>query len=675
MNNQIRLSKVWLPDGSIVSANLVYRDRPILILESGEEIVDDKSEITYEMTHEFIVDEKSETRQVPLSKPVRVYLTPRISVTRKYSKDAKEDDLDIYPPSSNGFYGRLVRGKTDALYILNKLVDDSIYWLTIIQTGTNNIYESHRIKPYEIDVIRLKTYSEHFHELISSLYSGKDSDAIQNEILGVIDTVELTWSDIHKITGGLVPPNFTRTKNNREILKQLVPIDKFVEDTQEEVLAFLIWTAKDLMPQNELVEFADQTYVLPLFRALFLSHLRFILDEKAPPSYSKIIDEVLVSKVKTTPILREERLKWNLAAKLRYQLQDITPDWQSELIEIVQSLNKSNEIITVYPIPKSSAKNHRAQRTRLLMWDLGLRLKAHIRPRSIGLREIVYVGAAHRWPHWHLSSSLRLGPVDTRSPYMQAMVMPPSAAERVKRVLPSVYDIEWSIHRFNTNLYRKSLKKWIIREDAIIQSFDGKKTLKNLKNEFGCWKGTSPYQIKQAEARLLDMANTLFYLSDLETKGGEDYWKTDNISSRNALTKLRDMGIIETSYWYDDYRRRLNPLYISLEGSESKVCSVTSSLIKNVPTALARIAEGGSISLVAIRIPRENTKNFIDKISLACRNEGLRIKSEPLSTHRNYSVDLYQRLLNADGSWNSDVPGLLSQIRSIPKSSNELQDM
>ncbi|MFW9849051.1 MAG: hypothetical protein ACFFF4_07920, partial [Candidatus Thorarchaeota archaeon] len=91
MDNQIFIKRVWMPDGDIVSANLVYRDRPVLILDTGEEIIDDKNEITYEMTHEYIVNKKGETVQVPLKKPVRLYLTSRLAIMRKYSKDATEE--------------------------------------------------------------------------------------------------------------------------------------------------------------------------------------------------------------------------------------------------------------------------------------------------------------------------------------------------------------------------------------------------------------------------------------------------------------------------------------------------------------------------------------------------------------------------------------------------------
>lgn len=666
MDNQIFIKRVWMPDGSIVSANLVYRDRPTLILDTGEEITDDKNEITYEMNHEYIVDKKGETVQISLKKPVRLYLTPRFVATRKYSIDAKEDDLDIYPSSSNGFYGRLVRGKIDAVYILNEILNASDSWITIFQDDIDKIHESHRIKPYEIDVIRLKTYAEHFHELVSS-FSGPNPKEITDSVLGVINTAELTWADIHKLTGGMVPQDFTRTKNNREMLGQIVPIDEFVEDTQDEVLAFLIWAAKGLMPNTELVEFIDQIHALPIFRALFLSHLRFILDGENSPHYSKIIKEILERKTTGTPLLREERVKWDLAAYLRRQLQKMTPDWQSELVDVIRSLNESNEIITVYPIPKSSAKSQSAQRSRLLMWDMGLKLKVHVRPQSIGLRELVYIGAAHRWPHWHLSSSLRLGPPDIRAPYMHSMIMPPSAAEQVKRVLPSVHDIEWSTHRMNVQLYSQSKKKWTLRENHIIKAFDGKKSLKDLKKEFGYWRGTSCYQVTQPEARLLDMGNTMFYLSDLESKGGEKYWKTDETTSRKNLSKLRDSGIIEVSYWFDDFKQSLVPIYFSLDGKESIICSVASAFAKYVPTSLTRVVEGGSTVLIASRLPKEEANSFIERLLFEGKNEGITIKTEPLSTHRNYTVDLYQRLLNSDGSWNSDVTGLLSQVRSKQK--------
>lgn len=34
---------------------------------------------------------------------------------------------------------------------------------------------------------------------------------------------------------------------------------------------------------------------------------------------------------------------------------------------------------------------------------------------------------------------------------------------------------------------------------------------------------------------------------------------------------------------------------------------------------------------------------------------------------RSYTGDFYQRLLKPDGTWDDDVSGLLSQVRSAPK--------
>lgn len=655
-----------MPHGSIVSANLVYRDRPVLILESGEEIVDDKNEITYEMTHEWIVDEKGETKQVPLSRPVRVYLTPYFTTTRKYSQEAIEDELDIYPPSSHGFYGRLVRGEIDVLYCASKIVESSNFWLVIKNPTTQEIHESHQIQHYEFDALRLKKYYEIFDELLEAFSPSNPTDIINN-IVSPIDNERLSWEDISNLTKGMNIPSNLKRGTARSVLEQLIPIQKFPIDKQDEILAFLFWVAKDQIPEIDIIEFLDTLHILDTFRSLYAHHLRFKIEKIQPPSYIRIIHDITSTELVSADSDLEERLRWKPDFLLRRKVQALSPDWQAEIAKILHTLNNTRRITTILPIPKSSKKSQTVQRSRLIMYDMGLHLRAHVRTISIGLRELIYIGAAHRWPHWHLAYSFRLGSLRGRSPYMQGMIMPSSAAEQVKRVLPSTIEVLWSTRTHNPNLFSFSKNHWTLKLKPIQASINKSLHLNKLQKEFGNWDGTSAYQLSTNEARILDMASTMFYLSDLESDAGKNYWQTDETQSREILTTLRDVGILDIGYWYDR-PLTLSLIIMSIQGEEEQVCSITYAILKNTPTSMAKVTEDKKTAIVLSRVPRNDLSSLVDILTQINKNERIEITHWLPTAHRNYAANLYHRLLNTDSSWNNDVSGFLSQVRSAPKS-------
>ena len=169
-----------------------------------------------------------------------------------------------------------------------------------------------------------------------------------------------------------------------------------------------------------------------------------------------------------------------------------------------------------------------------------------------------------------------------------------------------------------------------------------------------------------SEARLLDMASTMFYLSDLESEEGRRYWNTDEKESAITLQKLRDLGIIDVAYWFDRMTN-LSRIFLRISGQENNVCSATYSILKNTPTSSARLNEDGKTSLILARVPTASRDEFVREFQECARNSRLLVECWYPSAQRNYQVDLYQRLLEQDG-WNSDITAFLSQIRSIPKS-------
>lgn len=667
MNNWLAARRIYDREKNLHSGHLIFENEIRIVLDSGEELSSREMDyFTFEMDKELVIDRDGLTKVIPLKSHVRIKIAPLLIVKRRFSVDAIEDRLDIYPSSTHSFYGRLIRGRNKAIYIVQNLTDTSGYWLTIISDDYSRIISSHKIKRYEYDVIRLKSFFEVFEEYIAT-FTPDFPNAITNTIEDAIN-YELSWAEISDVSEGAIPPTFIKSSSAEGDLCQLFSIEKYLRETRNQIVSFLVWVAKEKYPEMDIVDFLESIRGLFLFRSLFMSHLRFILDTQNNPPYLQIMQNVTTGNaLDSLWIMLDEGMKENPSVILRRKIDSLSPDWQNELVDLIIDLEKSDKILTVLPVPKSEVRDRVNQRRRLLMYGMDLRLRAHVQNRSLGLRELVYIGAAHRWPHWHLAYSLRIDTDEQKTRYIQGMIMPNSSAEQVKRLLPSVLDVEWSSHIFNYRLYNRKKKEWNIDYEPIITSFSKSVNLRKLMNDFEYQERSSPYELDKVEAKILDMATTMFYLNDLESEIGRKYWQTNASESQKILENLRSEGVIDISYWYD-LKNTLLPVYTSFSGDASKICSITKSLTKNLPTTLTRLANGGKYSLILARIPPQEEIGFKTLLTNMCIENSIQFEYTKLTTHRNYTPDLYQRLLNPDRTWNDDISGFLSQIRSIPKS-------
>ncbi len=671
MSRQAISGKAFIPDRDPVHAMLTYDDGPKLELDSGEVISDSRHHVIFEMSYESIMDKSDgEIHWKELQNPVRVYLTPRLAVVRKYTRQLHAEGVDfIYPPSTNLFYSRLVKGMKSAQYIVHDIADSENLWLSIVSPGSDEIQESFSIRRYESDVIGLKTWSEAYDDLIAS-FSSPRSAKVCSDILSVVDKTKLDWNELHRLTGGSVPPTFTLGSSSRESLSRIIPIERYLEENQDQILAFLTYVAKDIRPEGDIVQFCNYTSSIAYFRWLFTNYLLLAMTnpDHALPPYLDIIKDSALGTMNKHESLPDERGKLKPDYVLLRRVESSVPDLQNEVIDIVKSLSESGEIVTTYLMPRKSANSRENQRRRFIVWESGLRLRAHIRPQCFNLREILFIKRAYRWPTRHTAYSARLGPESRQSPYLQGMIVPPSAAERIIRVLQdSVYDIDWSAFTINPNLYTK--KGWGVRQTQLLNAFGKKLSFRSLTRAHG-WKGPSAYMPSRNEARILDMSSTLLYLQDLDYEAARRYWRTDASRTKEILQKFYNMNALDILYWYNS-KPDLILVFFKIEGSENKVCSIVNALLRNVPTTLARVSDKGKTAFIVSRIPLLQKEALLDCIEQAAKESDVRIEILFPSSVQNFESDLYQRLLNQNGTWNEDISAFLSQARSLPREALE----
>jgi hypothetical protein len=653
--------KVFTPVGDCVLGQLTWNTAgPHLTLESGESLSGDTKDYSYEVNNEIVVDENGFSKQVPLKKAARIILKPIEVMKRPYSTMVGQPSDDLYPPASHGWTSRMMKKGEEALYVIQKLQNDKRYWLTVVNAATEEVYESHAIYKYEVSIITLASDVDFDDEMYLSMRA-EESESAMKKALGILDGPPPTWEDIASLIAQVWIPGLMIGSNMRETIGQLVPME-FPSDVREEIMAFLAWTTRKGLPEEDPARFFSNTESLRLFSRLYIGHLQCILDGLPPPPYIQLMKLAVSGRLpplSRPPTESEEETPWSMAY---HKISEQFPDWTGRVIKYATDLNAAGGVSVGLPVSSATAKrSRRAWGDRLALATHGLFLSIHIEPQSLGLQHMVYVGAAHRWPHKHLVFSARLGSDVGRPPILQVMYMPPSAAERVIRARPSVEEIEWSGSSNNLALYSIRKGRWKLSLPRITRTIGGTGTIRRLRNEFGGWQGKSPYRPSKDEAKVLDLASLGVSLDDPES---DRFWQFHGITReqfKSTLTKLRKSGILRLQY--APVPVGLASIFILAQGEPKHVCSMVRGFLSQTPTTTARVARNGESCYLISRVPDDTLHELVSILPSKAQEYGIEARCMPITAYQGYLHNFCTHLLKEDGSWDDDVSAMLSQIR------------
>ncbi|MHA2373348.1 MAG: hypothetical protein ACXAEB_10035 [Candidatus Thorarchaeota archaeon] len=654
---------VWTNSGDCVEGLIEYRNESLeIVLRNGDTIPANAKNVVYSIHSERIVDNTGKSVDLQLKKRTKIILKPLLIVKRLYCAKPSQFTEEIYPPSTYGWFTRFSGGNKVALYIVQRMEDVNQLWLTILDSETGFVYESHMVEPYETEILSLFEKTESAEKDYAFLDS-RDRELVRNEVIGsLLDTPPPTWEQMTKLTVDVIIPNVKLGESMREAMNQLVP-SVFSPGVREELMSFLVWVSRGKVPDINPVQFFGNLYHLPILRVLLMGHSLCIKDGVSPPPYVKLM--MLASRgqletPKRPPVDVQQRQAWSMFWR---RVGELFPDWRGLVIESVSELNASKKIITRLPVTKSAAKRTRnAWRKRFAMLYYGLLIHGFVNPTALGLRRLLYVGAAHRWANRHLSWTARLGEINERPPHLQVMEMPPSAAERVKRLRPNVITVEWSAYAVNPHLYNAEENAWQMQTQKILDAAAGNETLRKLKGEFGYWRGKKPHIPSATEAKVLDLLAGRIYLADLEHSRYPDLMGVSLSKLRTSIDRLSKMGIVNVLYQMIDVSE-VSVLTIA-QGDADQVYSLTGNLLRNSPTSLAMIGEGGGFATILSRVPTESARLLLSTLPMKAEESNLVVRCMTPRAYQNYRHTLYQRLLKGDGTWDDDVGALVSQVRS-----------
>ncbi len=399
-----------------------------------------------------------------------------------------------------------------------------------------------------------------------------------------------------------------------------------------------------------------------MFGTLIRGHFRCVVDNKKWPPYLKLM--ILASRGQLEqPKATLDDLASETGRMLVQKVIEMCPNWFVTALESAQELNDSNRFLPRLPVTKAQAlRSKKKWKKRLSAISYGLRARSHVNHDIIGLNDLVYLGAAYRWPHRHMRFITRLGTISENPPHLQVMSMPPSAVERVKRVLPQCIRISLSTRAVNLDLFDAESGDWKVPIEKILASLHRKSSMKRISKRFSVLKGTENYQIKPDEAKVLGLISGGIYLESLESSGYFGYWNMSRKQVFSIISNLQRKGVIQVTHEVDD--TNLVSLASIAQGSKETVISLVDSFLTNTPSSTVMLNEEGDTGIVISKLPENKVHELVSQLNQQDSQQDITIRCMRPRAFRSFTSDLYNRLLRDDGTWDDDVSAFLSQARS-----------
>ena len=625
-------------------------------------------DIIYEMSMQILPGTDGKQIRIALEAPVKISLKPVTQDDRRYNPRGGQYIEDIFPHSTKGFYGRMMRGTENFLFIVQKMTDNSGYWLTIADSKNGQLHEAHYITHYEAEALSLiddHEFRQTWYEKIWSKIPVSEAEEIYN----IPDNSQVSWAELSRLLGDISVPNLRLEKTTRETLSQLIP-SSFPIDVKRQIVLFFAFVLKRGIPNEDPIDYLYKFWPLPIFGALLMGHLMCLVDGAAWPSYVKTLTLASRKHLEAPTKAIEKTVSESPWLLFWEKIMEQFPNWFDIASDLVKELNNRGEVISKIPVSRATTKksiDSWKKRLAIVMYEI--RLVGRINPQVIGLTELVYLGSAYRWPHRHMKYITRLGFSTDNPPYLQVMLMPPSAAAQVSRLLPSIMKVESITRTLNFDLFNTKEKEWQIPTQGIISSIDGRISYKKFMHKFRVRNQFENARITREEAKVADLAAEGIGLATIERKEYLDPWGLDIKRVQSLLSSLAKRHILE--FAYEAVNDKLISLATVVEGKSERILSVCSAFLENTPTTLFMLGSSNNQAIMLSRVPETTAYELASELPGLGLDQDLIIRCLRPTTFQSYNHNLFQRLLRDDGTWDDDVSAFLYQARSKRKELSE----
>jgi hypothetical protein len=654
-------ARVWKTAEDFEEGSLRYGSSDVTIeLKSGEVISSkNSSNVIFEVMDQVSLDRESRSVVEPIQSKLEILLKPILVILHPYTEVGGQVVEDVFPPSTSGFYGRLLNGKRESLYFIQKVMNSNQFWLTITNPITSQIFEAHLIQPYEAEALSLIDDNR-----IRQFPSAELNDQ-KDDVLGILDSPAPTWRELSMLVEDLSIPNLKMGDTMEETLTQIVPTT-FPNRVRKELMAFLAYVIQNKLPNEDPLTYMSRFSSTIVLENLIQGHLMHLIDKTSWPSYAKLMILAARGQLGSPKRAVPDSVlgaPWFVYAQ---KCSELLPSWLNIAVSIARDLNESGRLVLGLPTTKSAAKKSRASwKRRFTEMSYNLMIRGIVETSSLGLVELVYLGAAYRWPHRHMKFITRLGTSGESPPYLQVMLMPLNAAERVRRALPSVLSVGWSARTLNLDLFDEKTNTWDIPVEQVVESLEKKSTIRKLANRFGGKGVPDTYTMSREETKVVDLFSEGVILSSLESSGYLDSLGLEKKRIRRLLRNLAYRRIIRVTYEVSD--PNLITLAVILQGEKETIASVVSEFLASTPTTFARLDGAGTSGVLLSRLTEKSAHVIASQLPSRSIDYGTNIRCMRPTAFRGYTSNLYQRLLKPDGTWDDNVSAFLSQARSKRK--------
>ncbi|MFW9837451.1 MAG: hypothetical protein ACFFE7_08005 [Candidatus Thorarchaeota archaeon] len=636
------------------------RDGVTIELESGA-IISDKtsSKATFEVSNQISLAKSGQSVVEPMRSRLEIQLKPILVIRHPYTNLGGQVIEDIFPPSTSGFYGRLLNGENESLFFIQQVKNSKQFWLTITDPLTSRIFETQVIQPYEAEALSLVD-DYRLKRIQSSKVVETDED-----VLDILDSPAPSWQELSKLVEDVSIPNLQMGDTMRDTLTHIVPTS-FPDQIREELMAFLAYVIQRKLPEEDPLAYMARFSSTAILESLVTGHLMHLIDKTEWPSYVKLMILAARGQLEAPKRAVSDSILSEPWQVYIHKCVELLPSWLNIAVDSVKNLNESGRVVLGLPTTKSAARKSRAHwKKRFAEISYDLMVRGYIEASALGLVELVYLGSAYRWPHRHMKFITRLGASSENPPHLQVMLMPLNAAERVRRALPSVMSVAWSARTLNLDLIDKQSNTWAIPVQQIVDSLEKKSTIRKLMNRYGGKEVSETYSMSYTDSKIADLFSEGVFLTSFEEPDFFSDLGLDKRKVRRQLKNLIKRKVINLKYELFD--PNLATMALILQGKSETVTSVVAEFLRSTPTTYARLDKMGESGVLLSRLTEESVHSIASQLTSRSIDHEVTIRCMRPTTFRGYTSNLYQRLWKPNGIWDDDVSAFLSQARSKRK--------
>lgn len=584
---------------------------------------------------------------------------PMVTTESPYS--TKQNAEDLYPPSTGSWLKHTGATGSPAMYCVYSHLEKPNRLLVITSPETGQVQFVGRLKPYELGILKLERDDDLYRRLQRESREPKAQDPY--EILAGPPPSIDEFKPLVDAKGGV---GFQYNEDSFEkTVDSLVP-KSFPEEIRMQLRGFYAHVVAGTMPKKDPLDFIQSLADFSILRGLLAGHIRCLKGGVKPPDYVSIMMAAEKNGIQTTAVPLPGQSSSPAWFKGWIRIYEELPSWFHRVSRYAEMLSKQDTVSMKIPVTREQAlKSDDAWADRMAFAIHGFLMRAQIRQDVLGLKHVLYLGSAYRWPHKHTAWSARLNRGEKTPWYIQVMLMPPRAVSKVKNRVPGAISVDWMTSRINLRLFDEESKQWNLSVRRLVDSLKTPRKTKEVHREFRIREREKVVTLSPLEARVLGFASLGFYLEILEAGTYSQRLGTSNKRLQGILSELMAKRVFSMSYMPTiSLLGNLYHIGVEVKGDEGKINSLLRAFLRHAPTSTVFMEDTRKHGIVVSRVPARAISDLIGKLPKAGQEAGLDVSVWPVSSYVAYTNDLYSRLLLEDGRWDDDVSGLTSQSRS-----------